>query len=117
MKIEQIKEMAKMVNQVYNTYQELGTMHDVGINYDDDIRVVSIYAGTRRVYLFSGIEVLAETLSSISYIQCVPRDQGSVYPMTAEITIDGVTYFELCTEEECKNLRNKQKEANNAISE
>ena len=117
MKIEQIKEMAKKAKQVYDACKELESMHDIGINYDDDIRVGGIYAGTHRVHLLSGIEVLAETLSSISYIQCVPRDQDCVYPMQAEITIDGVTYHELYNTEQVDALIKKQKEANNAISE
>ena len=117
MKIEQVEEMAKRINQVYDTCQELYAMNDAGINYDDDIRVGGIYAGTRMVHLFSGIEVLAETLSSILHIQCVPRDQDCVYPIQAEITIDGVTYYELCNTEQVNTLIKKQKEANNAISE
>ena len=118
MKIEQIKEVAKKVNQVHNTYQEFAAMGDAGINYDDDIRVGGIYAITRRVHLLSGIEVLAETLSSISQIQCVPRGAPyCVYPMQAEITIGGVTYYELYKTEQVDALIKKQKEANNAISE
>ena len=118
MKIEQIKEVAKKVNQVYNTYQEFAAMHDIGINYDDDIRVGGIYAITRRVHLLSGIEVLAETLSSSSHIYCVPRgEQDYAFPMQAEITIDGVTYYELYDTEQVDALIKKQKEANNAISE
>ena len=117
MKIEQIKEMAKKVKQVYNTCQELDEMNDEGINYDDDIRVGGIYTRTCRVYLLSGIEVLAETISSISQIQRVPRGPWSIYPMQAEITIDDVTYYELYNTEQVDALIKKQKEVNNAISE